>query len=60
MNNKTFKNTKCRYCKKTDTKKLGNVKFYILGDNLEEPKAYHEKCLKKLWDEIIVNSIEDN
>lgn len=33
----------CRYCSKTD----GRIKFYIIADNMEEPKPYHFECMQK-------------
>lgn len=36
---------KCRWCGKSN----GIIKFYIIADNLEEPKPYHPTCVKKLW-----------
>lgn len=40
----------CRWCNKTN----GVIKFYIIADNLEEPKAYHPGCLRKLEMEVIM------
>lgn len=36
---------KCRYCMKDD--KHEEIKYYIIADNLEEPKAYHPSCMEK-------------
>lgn len=40
----------CRWCNKTN----GVIKFYILADNLEEPKAYHPGCMRQLEMEVIM------
>lgn len=34
----------CRGCGKSS----GKIGFYIIADNLEEPKPYHKKCIDKL------------
>jgi len=44
------KKVACRWCNKTN----GVIKFYILADNLEEPKAYHPGCMRKLEMEVIM------
>jgi hypothetical protein len=36
------KNPKCHYCGKG-----GKLKWYIIADDLENPKPYHEKCMRK-------------
>lgn len=41
----------CRGCGKT----TGTIKFYIIADNMEEPKAYHKKCIDKLHLEVLMN-----
>jgi len=50
---KTKQKTKklpCRWCKKTN----GVIKFYIIADDLESPKAYHPACMRKLEMEVIM------
>ncbi len=44
------KKIKCRGCGKA----TGIVKFYIIADNLEEPKAYHPACLRNLYMEVMM------
>lgn len=40
----------CRWC----NKKTGVIKFYIIADNLEEPKPYHPACIRKLEIEVMM------
>jgi hypothetical protein len=40
----------CRWC----GKKTGIIKFYILADDMESPKAYHTACIRKLEMEVIM------
>lgn len=40
----------CRWC----NKKNGVIKFYILADDMETPKAYHPACLRKLQMEVLL------
>ena len=48
--NKKTKKLPCRWCGKRD----GVIKFYIIADNLEEPKAYHPACMRKLEVEVMM------
>lgn len=41
---------KCRWC----DKRIGLIKWYIIADNLEEPKPYHPACIRKLEMEVIL------
>lgn len=34
---------KCRWCKKG-----GNLKYYIIADDMENPKPYHKTCIEKM------------
>lgn len=47
---KTKQKIACRWC----GKKTGVIKFYIIADNLEEPKAYHPACIRKLEIEVML------
>lgn len=38
------KKDKCRWCKKSN----GVIKYYIIADDLENPKPYHPACIRKL------------
>jgi hypothetical protein len=33
----------CNYCKKSK----GKIKFYVISDDLENPRPYHEMCYEK-------------
>jgi hypothetical protein len=39
---------KCRGCGKS----TGKIKFYIIADDMENPKAYHPACKSKLLIEV--------
>lgn len=41
----------CRGCNKS----AGKIKFYIIADNLEEPKPYHKKCIDDLHLKVLMN-----
>jgi len=43
------KEIECRWCGKSK----GIIKFYIIADDLENPKPYHSFCLRKLDIEVI-------
>jgi hypothetical protein len=45
---KYIKNEKCSYCGKT-----GKLKWYIIADDLENPKPYHKKCMNKFMIEFV-------
>jgi len=47
---KEIKKVACRWC----NKKTGVIKFYIIADNLEEPKPYHPACIRKLNIEVMM------
>lgn len=47
---------KCRWCGKTSSP----IKYYIIADNLEEPKPYHPSCMKKFNLEVIKRLNEEN
>ena len=47
---KNKKPTKCRWCNKSK----GIIKFYIIADNLEEPKPYHTACIRELKMKLIM------
>jgi len=34
---------KCRWCGKG-----GKLKWYIIADDMENPKPYHKKCIEKM------------
>ncbi len=40
----------CRWCGRRDNV----IKFYIIADNLEEPKPYHPGCIRKLEMEVMM------
>ena len=40
---------KCRWCGKSN----GIIKFYIIADDLENPKPYHPACIRKLQIEVV-------
>jgi hypothetical protein len=44
-----MKKKPCRYCGKSS----GVIKFYIIADNLEEPRPYHKGCIKKLYFDVL-------
>lgn len=46
----------CRWCKK----KTGIIKFYIIADDMENPKPYHTSCIRKLQDEVIMKLSDIN
>jgi hypothetical protein len=37
------KKLKCSYCGKT-----GKLKWYIIADDLENPRPYHKKCILEI------------
>ncbi len=41
---------KCRWCGKSK----GIIKYYIIADDLENPKPYHTACIRKLEMEVIM------
>lgn len=41
---------KCRWCGKS----TGVIKFYIIADDLENPKPYHPACIRKLQQEVMM------
>lgn len=43
-------NKVCVRCGKAD----GNIKYYIIADNLEEPRPMHEKCFKEFQKECLI------
>jgi len=45
------KKTVCRWCKKSN----GVIKFYVIADDLENPKPYHPACIMKLQMEVFMN-----
>jgi hypothetical protein len=45
-----MKKDKCRWCGKSN----GIVKYYIIADDLENPKPYHPACIRKLDLEVIM------
>jgi hypothetical protein len=42
------KKLKCSYCGKG-----GKLKWYIIADDLENPRPYHKKCYEKFRMEIV-------
>lgn len=40
---------KCRWCKKSG----GVIKYYIIADDIENPKPYHPSCIRLLDYEVI-------
>jgi hypothetical protein len=40
---KSIRNEKCHYCGKG-----GKLKWYIIADDLENPKPYHKKCILEI------------
>lgn len=36
---------KCRWCNKTRKP----IKYYVIADDLENPKPYHKICLNKMY-----------
>lgn len=40
----------CRGCGTTK----GVIKFYIIADDLENPKPYHPACMRKLQEEVVM------
>jgi hypothetical protein len=42
--------TKCNYCNKSE----GEIKFYIIADDLENPQPYHIDCFKKFEQEMLL------
>ena len=44
------KDIKCRWCNKGGI----NIKYYIIADDLENPKPYHPSCIRKLEMEVIM------
>lgn len=50
----TKEQPKCRWCKKGKNKALGEIKYYIIADDLERPKPYHKKCIDELYFEAIL------
>lgn len=47
--------TKCRWCNKSE----GILKYYIIADDMENPKPYHPSCIRKLEIEVIMK-LSDN
>ncbi len=41
---------KCRWCGKSN----GIRKYYIIADDLENPKPYHPACIRKLEIEVMM------
>lgn len=56
MKTKVSKKIKCRWCGKS----TGVIKFYIIADNLEEPKPYHTACIRKLETEVLLKLSDVN
>lgn len=46
----------CRWCGKT----TGRIKFYIIADDMETPKPYHQKCIDELNLEVLKNLTKHN
>ena len=42
--------SKCRRCGKN----TGVIKYYIIADDMENPKPYHPACIRKLNEEVIM------
>jgi len=47
---------KCRRCGKS----TGKMKYYIIADDMEKPKPYHEKCMKEFTLELMINILDEN
>jgi len=45
---------KCRYCDKS----TGVIKYYVIADNLEEPKPHHKKCIDELYRDVMLKIAE--
>lgn len=41
---------RCRGCNKSH----GVIKFYIIADDMENPKPYHPACIRNLYIEVIM------
>ena len=44
------KKVQCRWCGKSS----GLIKYYIIADDLEKPKPYHQACIRKLEIEVMM------
>lgn len=49
MKERTAK-VKCRRCGKS----TGKIKFFVIADDLENPKPYHKKCIDELYFEVMI------
>lgn len=45
----TKEKVKCRWCGKSTPP----IKFYIIADDMENPKPYHPACIRELKYEVI-------
>jgi hypothetical protein len=51
-----MKKVKCRWCDKSH----GIIKYYIIADNIEEPRPYHPACIRKLKLEVFIKLSDIN
>jgi hypothetical protein len=41
---------KCNYCHKSG----GKIKYFIIADDMENPRPYHDKCMDKFRVEVLI------
>jgi hypothetical protein len=42
---------KCRWCGKS----TGEIKYYTIADDLENPKPYHHNCIKEMYIQLYID-----
>lgn len=49
------KKTRCNFCNKPA--KIGKpLKYYVIADDIENPRPFHSKCIEELRIKIILNT----
>lgn len=51
-----MRRTKCRGCGKSN----GEIKWYVIADDLENPKPYHPICMEELQFEVMLKLAEED
>ena len=51
---KLMEKYRCIYCGKVDKR----VKFYVIADDMENPKPYHKTCFKKFQLDVLIKLSE--
>lgn len=50
------KKAKCRWCDSSRPV----IKWYVIADDMENPKPYHPACIRKLHDEVLMKLADNN